>query len=131
MIDLHSKLSAIDVPVDWVGLREVSETTTARMIRDGNPVVNDSSTTHGVMVEVLKDGQFAYYGTKNLTPRGISTAAGKAAKLAELAAPYAVYKFNQDARPVHTGNYKSPYKKSRESIPVGEINELLLKCNRA
>ena len=111
MIDLHSKLSAIDVPVDWVGLREVSETTTARMIRDGNPVVNDSSTTHGVMVEVLKDGQFAYYGTKNLTPRGISTAAEKAAKLAELAAPYAVYKFNQDARPVHTGSYKSPFEK--------------------
>ena len=51
--------------------------------------------------------------------------------MAELAAPYAVYKFNQDARPVHTGDYKSPYKKSRESIPVGEINELLLKCNRA
>ena len=54
MIDLHAKLSAVDVPVDWVGLREVSETTTARMIRDGNPVFNDSSTSHGVMVEVLK-----------------------------------------------------------------------------
>ena len=131
MIDLHAKLSAIDVPVDWVGLREVSETTTARMIRDGNPVFNDSSTSHGVMVEVLKDGQFAYYGTKNLTSKGISTAADKAAKLAEIAAPYAVYRFNQDARPVHTGNYKSSFERSRESISVGEINELLLKCNRA
>ena len=131
MIDLHSKLSAIDIPVDWVGLREVSETTTARMIRDGNPVSNDSSTSYGVMVEVLKNGQFGYYGTKDLTSRGISIAAGKAAKLAELAAPYAIYGFDQGARPVHTGNYKSPFEKSHEFISAGEINELLLKSNRA
>lgn len=131
MIDLHSKLSSIDAPVDWVGLREVSETTTARMIRDGNPVANDSSISHGVMVEVLKNGQFAYYGTKDLTSRGISTAADKAANLAELTAPYAVYKFNQDARPVHTGSYKSQFEKSRHSISVGKINDLLLKCNGA
>jgi len=130
MIDLNSKLSAIDVPVDWVGLREVCETTTTRMIRDGNPEYNDSSTTHGVMVEVLKNGQIAYCGTKNLSAKGISDAAKKAAKLAELTAPYAVHRFDSNVRPPYDGNYRSPYKKGRNSIDAGELNELLLKCNR-
>ena len=31
-IDLKSLLSAVDVPADWVGIREVNETHTPRII---------------------------------------------------------------------------------------------------
>ena len=46
-----------------------------RMIRDGVPVANARSSTHGLMVEVLVDGQFGYYGTPDMTPEGVSLAA--------------------------------------------------------
>ena len=61
-LNLHKALATIDVNADWVGLREVKETTTYRVVRDGNPQANSRNTDHGVMVEVLADGHFGYYG---------------------------------------------------------------------
>ena len=77
-IDLQNLLSAVDVPAQWVGLREVFEAETPRMIRDGVPVANMRYSTHGIMVEVLIDGQFGYYGTPDMTMAGIDRAAKKA-----------------------------------------------------
>ena len=54
-IDIKDLLSAIDVPAQWAGIREVYEAHTPRMIRDGVPVANARSSTHGIMVEVLVD----------------------------------------------------------------------------
>ena len=76
-IDLKSLLSAVDVPVDWVGIREVSETHTPRIVRYGVPQMNASYTSQGLMVEVLAKGQFGYYGTPNMTNEGVATAAKK------------------------------------------------------
>ena len=42
-VNLKDLLNAIDVPAEWVGLREVHEVHTPRMIRDGVPVVNSSN----------------------------------------------------------------------------------------
>ena len=39
-IDLQKLLGAVNVPADWVGIREVYEAHTPRMIRDGVPVAN-------------------------------------------------------------------------------------------
>ena len=52
-IDIKELLGAVDVPAQWVGIREVYEAHTPRMIRDGVPVANARSSTHGIMVEVL------------------------------------------------------------------------------
>ena len=49
-IDLQKLLGAVNVPADWVGIREVYEAHTPRMIRDGVPVANSRSSTHGLMV---------------------------------------------------------------------------------
>ena len=84
-IDIKHLLSSVDVPADWVGLREVYEAHTPRMIRDGVPVVNSTQSTHGIMVEILVDGQFGYYGTPNMTSEGISSAAIKAFDQAKIA----------------------------------------------
>ena len=69
--NLQNAISAIDINADWVGLRGVRETTTYRVIRDGNPQANSRNTDHGVMVEVLANGQFGYYGCNNLNHKNI------------------------------------------------------------
>ncbi|MCF6237899.1 MAG: hypothetical protein L3J79_03650 [Candidatus Marinimicrobia bacterium] len=81
-MDLQAILSGIDVPADWVGLRYVKEDTGFRLVRDGKPEENTRESKQGIMVEVLVDGQFAYYGTSRLDAAGIQAAAGQAVVLA-------------------------------------------------
>ena len=45
-IEIKDLLSAIDVPAQWVGIREVYEAHTPRMIRDGVPVANARSVSY-------------------------------------------------------------------------------------
>ena len=125
-INLQELLGAIDVPADWVGVREVYEAHTPRMIRDGVPVSNGRYSTHGVMVEVLVDGQFGYYGTPNLTYHGVSDAAMKAYRQAKIASQHSVFAFDAKARPAYKGTYNSPFEKDRESLSAGNLNQLLL-----
>jgi len=124
--NLNKLLSAVDVPVQWVGLREVYEAHTPRMIRDGVPVANGRTATHGLMVEVLVDGQFGYFGTPNMTPEGVASAAKKAFQQAKIASRHATYQFDESARPSHQGTYESPYAKNRESLSAGQLNDILL-----
>ena len=125
-LDLQSLLAAVDVPADWVGIREVTETHSPRVVRDGVPEVNGYFTTQGLMVEVLADGQFGYYGTPNMTDVGISDAAKKAFVQAKQAANHATYKFTDAARPANVGFYQSPFVKEMDTISPGELNKILL-----
>ena len=90
-ISIKSLLDAVTVPADWVGLREVYESNTPRMIRDGVPVSNGHYSTHGAMVEVLVNGQFGYFGTPDLSKSGIELAAKKAYDQAKAASKYALH----------------------------------------
>ena len=125
-VNLQELLGSVDVPVDWVGLREYYEVHTPRMIRDGVPVENGKYVTHGVMVEVLVNGQFGYYGTPNLSDQGVSDAANKAYQQAMIASKHSVYAFDKKARPAYKGNYYSPYVKDKDSLSAGSLNQLLL-----
>jgi len=127
-LDIKQLLSAVDVPADWVGLREVYEAHTPRMIRDGVPVANGRASTHGIMVEVLVDGQFGYFGTPNMTPKGIANAAKKAYQQANIASRHSTFQFDETARPSHQGTYQSPFTKNRESLSAGKLNETLLEA---
>jgi len=125
-IDLSKLLSAVDVPAQWIGIREVYEAHTPRMIRDGVPVTNARSVTHGVMVEVLVDGQFGYYGTPDMTKKAVSDAGKKAFDQAKKASNHSLYNFDTSARPPYKGKYKSPYIKNRDTLSAGALNHLLL-----
>ena len=129
-INLKGLLSAVDVPADWVGLREVSETGTTRLVRDEKPQINHRSMSHGIMVEVLANGQFGYAATSNMDDKSIAAAAKKAYQQAVNASKYAVHSFTTDARPVNKGNYTSAFAKDKNSLSAGEINDLLLKVNK-
>ena len=124
--NLNDMLGAVSVPADWVGIREVYESQTPRMIRDGVPVANGKYSTHGIMVEVLVDGQFGYYGTPNISKEGVDHASMNAYKQAKAAAKYSVHSFSDDVRPKSIGTYKSPFIKHIKDVSAKELNVLLL-----
>ena len=92
-INLHKALDNINIPADWVGIRQVKETTTYRIIRDGNPEQNSIDLDRGVMVEVLANGQFGYYGTHKLDYDSINNAAKRAYDIALNSSKYSNYSY--------------------------------------
>ncbi len=126
--DLKKLLDGISVHAEWIGLREVRESTTYRIIRDDKPQANHREETHGIMVEVLADGQFGYYGVNSGDPAVIQRAAEKAVDQARLASRFAVHRFTEAVRPMAKGEYRSPYEKYTDAISPGDLNHLLLKA---
>ncbi|MCF7808740.1 MAG: TldD/PmbA family protein [Candidatus Marinimicrobia bacterium] len=122
-------LNSIDVAADWVGLRYVKEDTTFRLVRDGNPEANTRESKQGIMVEVLVDGQFAYYGTSRLDESGIAEAARKAYQLAKAAAAYNIHPFSDNVRPVAKGSYRSSFEAATSALSPGVLSELLVKAS--
>ena len=127
--DLQKALSNINISADWIGLREVQETSTYRVIRDGNPESNSINLDHGVMVEVLINGQFGYYGTHKLDYDSILNAAKKACDVAKNASKYSIYSYDDSVRPKAEGIYNSPYQ--IKDYDLGDLTDLLLKSNNA
>ena len=126
--NLQNALSEININADWIGLREVKETTTYRIIRDGNPQQNSKNIDNGIMVEVLSNGQFGYYGCNNPSQMSLQNAAEKALQQANAAAKNPIYHFTEKARPAMKGNFKSSYKKSVDDLTAGKLNEIMLKA---
>jgi predicted Zn-dependent protease len=129
--ELSKILPQIAVEADWIGLREVRETTTLHFVRKEKPQANDTMTTHGVMVEVMKNGQIGYAATNLLTPAAIQKAAERALKQAEMMANFGVHTFSADVRPKAVGTYTSPFKKPFDAMSAGEINGLLIEITKA
>ena len=125
-ISIKSLLDAVTVPADWVGIREVYESNTPRMIRDGVPVSNGHYATHGAMIEVLVNGQFGYFGTPDLSKNGIELASKKAFDQAKAASRYSLHTFTDEVRPKNIGKYSSPFEKDLRSISAKDLNMLLL-----
>ncbi len=128
-MNLKDMISRIDVSADWVGLREYKENTTYHMIRDKNPLSNGTNIDHGIMVEVLKDGQFGYSGTSDLSFEGINKAAHMAFNSASKASKHSVFSFNDNVRPKSKGTYKTPCRLPFDSLTSGDINDILMKAN--
>ena len=110
-MNLKEKLKRINVAADWIGLREVNEKSTYRVIRDMKPQANESDESHGIMVEVLYNGQFGYYGSNSTDVSSLQIAAEKALEQAKIASKYSIHSFSKEARPKANGNYISTFKK--------------------
>ena len=129
-MNLKKLLDGINIDADWIGLRKVKETATYRAIRDNNPVSNHKDQSHGIMVEVLKNGQFGYCGTNRFDSGSIQFAADEALSQAISASSYSLCSFSEDARPQSVGEYSSEYIKDSNSVSPGELNDLLVKANK-
>jgi len=130
--DLKTALSHIDLPLaEWIGLREVRETNTTRHVRDRQPQSNGRSQSHGIMIEVLADGQFGYASTNCLDLVNIQLTAKKAYQQAKNAADWAVHRFTIAQRPPAIGQYFSPFLKPSDAIAPKEMHELLIEiCDK-
>ena len=128
-MNLKDVINRLDINADWVGLREYKENTTFHVIRDKNPLANETEIDHGVMVEVLKNGQFGYSGTSDFSFDGINKAANMALDSASKASKHSIFSFNKDVRPKSQGLYETPLELPFDSLSSGEINNILMKAN--
>lgn len=110
---------------EWIGFREVKETLTERRLRDGKPQGNEVRTSHGVMAEVLVDGQFGYAATARTDEAGLREAATRAYRQAKSAGQSAVFRFSPEQRPKVTAQFNTPVVKPLPSVSAGEINDVL------
>ncbi|MDB5038647.1 MAG: hypothetical protein JWQ35_2175 [Bacteriovoracaceae bacterium] len=115
--------------LEWIGIREVKETNTVRYVRDGKPQMNDKTESHGAMVEVLVEGQFAYSATTELSIAGLQRAAEKAVRLAKEAARFKVFSFSTKERPPVKANYQTPSLKPINDLSTKDLTDLLLKIS--
>jgi len=107
--DLNTALESIDLPAEWIGLREVRETSTTRYVRDGKPQANGRNSTHGVMIEVLAQGQFGYASTNRLDRASLELTAESAFNQAIAASKWSLDRFTTMQRPKAVGQYYSPF----------------------
>jgi predicted Zn-dependent protease len=124
-INLKSIFNQLKVTAEWFGIRKVYESNTYRMIRDGNPQANSTGISHGIMVEVLKNGQFAYAASSDMSINSIQRAIDKAIVIAESSSENPLYNFSKDVRPNNTGRYTSDRDKTQ--LPLKDINDILFK----
>ena len=127
-LNLKNILSKINIDADWIGIRQVKETTTHRVIRDGNPEQNSIDLDQGIMVEVLVNGQFGYYGTHELNYDSINNAAIKAYNIALNSSKFSNYSYTESVRPKAEGVYNSPYK--IKDLDLDQLMSLLIKSNK-
>ncbi|MDC0145004.1 TldD/PmbA family protein [bacterium] len=124
-INLKSIFNQLKVNAEWFGIRKVYESNTYRMIRDGNPQANSTGISNGIMVEVLKNGQFAYAASSDMSISSIQEAIDKAIIIAESSAANPLYNFSKNVRPNNKGSYQSDRNKTH--LPLKEINDILFK----
>lgn len=123
--NLEKILDNLNISADWIGLRQVKESTTTTIFRDGKPQSNGRKYTHGVMVEVMVNGQLGYCATNRVNQEGIQLAAEIAQKQAKSASKWGIFSFNMDIRPPSQGSYRSNLK-SDKMLSHQELNDLLI-----
>lgn len=115
---------------DWWGLREYREITQFRMARNGQISKNGTSVDHGLMVEVMIDGQIGYGATNNLSTEGVTKAAKWAMEMAKAAKIYPLATFDPSVRPKAVGNYQSPFAKPISELEASLVGERLIRTSK-
>ena len=129
--DALKALEALDLKADWIGLREVKEETSYNSVRDRHPEENSHSSTHGVMIEVLADGRFAYACTNRLEAGEIRQVAQDALKRAKSGVGPPAAEFTDAVRPAHRGSYRSPSVTERADLSPRRLYEILNNISEA
>lgn len=124
--NLVQRLNNLHHKADWIGIREVKETTQNSIARNGKFENNSMIFDHGLMVEVLVDGQFAYCATDNLSDHALQVACDRATQLAKHMASWKIFPFNAHHRPVASGQYHSFTQHPLNKTDTGEIMGILV-----
>ena len=130
MVNLKNLLNTLDIGVEYIALREVATRQLSLAVR--NEIFEGMSTSHdhGVMVEVMVGGQFAYSATNSFEPSEVKACALHAKKLAENASKFSLSPFSMKERPIVKGEYTSPAEKSFDSFNAQEMHDLLMALSK-
>ncbi|MBY0416295.1 MAG: TldD/PmbA family protein [Bdellovibrionales bacterium] len=120
-----------DIKADYMSLREVRTRTVSMSVRNEILEGLSSQEDHGLMVEVMVNGQFAYGATNSFEPSEIRKCAESAFKQATLASRYSLATFTTLERPVTVGEYRSPGKLWIDDFNPKESVELLMDISKA
>ncbi len=126
-MNLKNILSGLSsIGAEYISLREVRSRTITVSVR--NEVFEGLSNTedHGVMVEVMMNGQFAYGATNSFDPAEIVKCAEEAKLQAIEASRFSLSKFSFDERPATVGEYRSPGEKGIDSFHPAEPTKMLM-----
>lgn len=125
-MNLKNILKTLDIGAEYISLREVRSRTITLSVR--NEVFEGLSNTedHGVMVEVMMNGQFAYGATNSFDLAEIKRCAEEAKLQAIEASRFSLSKFSFDQRPPTVGEYKSPGEKGIDSFHPAEPTKMLM-----
>jgi predicted Zn-dependent protease len=111
---------------DWLGIREYREVTDTLSARNGKSESTNSDISHGVMIEVLTNGQFAYAGTVDLSEQGLERAFKKALKMSQSSSSHKLFSFDPSVRPANQGSYQTPISQALDSLSFGEIQKKMI-----
>ncbi len=123
--------SLSDLKAEYISLREVKSRSLSMNVR--NEVFEGLSTSedHGLMIEVMMNGQFAYGATNSFELDEIKKCAEKAKSAAIEASRFSLSKFSLDERPMTVGEYKSPGEIGIDGFNPKEATELLMNLSTA
>lgn len=130
VMNLKSDLKNININADYISLRLVKKREISIVVRNEKfegIFKNDDS---GIMVEVLKDGQFGYAATSDLSLSGLREAGQKALHLANKANHYNLMKFSLQERPPVKGEYISPFFQGFEEFNAQTTSDLMISLSK-
>ena len=126
-LDFKKILSKIDYPADWVGIRYVEEIQNSLSTKNSDVDSIKRHCSKGVMIDVLVDGQFAYYATPYLDEQHILQSIHTACENAKRASKYSIYKFTQEeVRKGHEGTYRTNCSDSVMDLSISEVKDIAL-----
>ena len=114
---------------EWVGVREYRELTDTLVAKNGKGESSHRDVSHGLMIEVLLHGQFAYAATTDLSEVGIQQAFSRALDLAHECSKYALNTFTDSLRPANSGHYKTSAQQTLDSYSMGDIHRRLIRLS--
>lgn len=127
---LKTSLKALKSPAEWVGLREVKETTHYLLARNGKFENCTTILDQGYMVEVLYEGQFAYSAVSDVSPQTLQKACDRALFLAKSMAPWKLCSFTKDQRNIGSGQFRTPTVIPFSKLSKEEAINLLIKATQ-
>lgn len=124
--DLVQRLHKLRHQADWVGIREVKETIRHCIARNGKVENNATTLDHGLMVEVLLNGHFAYCAVPNMTDEALQYACDRATHLARHTASWKTFSATMDHRPPVVGHYQTATDVPLNKATAAEVMGILI-----
>ncbi|RPJ71875.1 MAG: TldD/PmbA family protein, partial [Alphaproteobacteria bacterium] len=126
MMSLKQLLNSLSVEADYISLRSVSNKTVSMSVRNEILEGLSSSEDHGIMVEVMINGQIAYGATNSFEPSEVKRCALIAKQSALAAHRFGLTHFTEEVRPKVVGEYLSPAVMGMDNFKPSVVSDLLM-----